>query len=239
MAHELLSLSTVHPQETRTEQTETRQAQDVQEVEMLQLTCKADLRLVDVLVDSITNFALICGLGEDEARAALRLVCQHCIEYGYENDAAQSLQCRLLRRADCLVIAIEDQGLPFHYQRLQHDAQLAALLAQTGAEPLRCHSLGRAGNRIEFVYPLAEHAVPVAEPSAPHVEVSATQGTGEELLPVRMMQADEALECTRAFYRSYGYSFESAFVYEPEQIATKLRDGTLRSCVVHSSWAGL
>ncbi len=151
LAHELPSLRAVHSQETQAQQTDTSEVQDVQAVQILQLTCKADHRFVDALAGSIMNYAFTCGLGEDEAEhmaVALRMVCQQCIEYGYENDSRQSLQCRLFRRAHCLVVAIEDQGLPFHYQRLQEDAQFASLLSQTGAGQFRFRSLGREGNRV-------------------------------------------------------------------------------------------
>ena len=229
----------MHSQKTRTEPTETRQVSDVQAVEIVQLTCKADLRFVDALADSILNYALTCGLGEDEAKhmgVALRVVCRQCIEYGYENEAVQSLQCRLFRRAHCLVVAIDDQGLPFHYQRLQQDPQFACLLSQTGAGQFRFRSLGRAGNQIELSYPLPEGDIPVTQPSTAHAEVSATPEVDtEDLLPVRMMEPDEAVELARAVYRSYGYSYESPFVYEPQQVATQLRDGTLRSCVVYNT----
>ena len=212
----------------------------VEQIEIVQLTCKADLRFVDALVGSITNYALTCGLAEDEAKhlgVTLRVVCQHCIAYGYENDATQSLECRLFRRGSCLVVVIEDQGLPFHYQRLQQDDKSACLLSQTGPRRLQCRSLGRAGNQIELSCPVPQGDIPATQSFLRHAEISAREKGGivEDLLPVRMMEPDEAIELARAVYRSYGYSYESPFVYEPQQIAEKIRDGTLRSCVVYNT----
>ena len=57
----------------------------------------------------------------------------------------------------------------------------------------------------------------------------------DDLLPVRMMRPDEAAELARAVYRSYGYSYESPFVYKPEQVAAQIRAGTLQSCVVYNT----
>ena len=169
---------------------------------------------------------------------ALRVVCQHCIKQGYENDATQSLQCRLFRQADCLVVTIKDQGLPYHYQQLQQDTQFVCLLSQTRGQ-FRFSSLGREGNQVELSYPVSECQMPAAEEveTVPHIEAASRQKPlpGEDLLPVRMMKPDEAIELVRAFYRSYGSSYESPFVYEPEQLAAKLRDGTLRSCVVYNT----
>src|SRR5690606_28352827 len=49
---------------------------------------------------------------------------------------------------------------------------------------------------------------------------------------IRPLVEGDALALARLVYRSYGYSYVGEYLYYPERIAARLRDGTLQSWVM-------
>ncbi len=141
---------------------------------------------------------------------------------------------RLVDRPGELLVQVDDQGLPRDFQSFQarEGTVLANLLRSGFADGLRLLSLGRYGNRTEIFkrfsaadvrkkLSIQEHEEQVA---APQVEPNAP-------IDFRFLEPDEATELSRCVYRSYGYSYDADWVYQPNAIADKIHRGVLRSCV--------
>lgn len=155
----------------------------------------------------------------------LTVVCRNVTARGFgpEHDGRYEVAVRV-ERAN-FVTAVEDTGLPFDYDALPEEGVPAS------AE-VRFINLGRGGNRVEISTPIG-----VEQPSADTTSegrsregpVSEPAAVGD--VEIRRMRPDEAVELTRAVYRSYGYSYDWDDIYYPERIADLQGRGLMRSVV--------
>ncbi|HKE13193.1 MAG TPA: ATP-binding protein, partial [Myxococcota bacterium] len=94
------------------------------------------------------------GLVADDLAAlerAVQEVCLNVIEHGFEPGQPGRFDVVLLRRPGQLVIAVEDQGVPFDWTRLETGSAPAAPSLTVGTDTIRFLSLGMQGNRVEIV----------------------------------------------------------------------------------------
>jgi serine/threonine-protein kinase RsbW len=160
-------------------------------------------------------------------------VALNVIAHAFEPGQRATFDIVLLRQPGQVVVAIEDQGLPFDYTDLQartRSALAAPSLAAT-ADAVHFTNLGPRGNRVEIVKRVAfEHIETrvgpeddpsvVRPPAAPDVSIS-----------LRLMRPDDAVGVARCTYRCYGYSIPDQFLYYPDHLREMLHGGLLEVCV--------
>src|SRR5919107_1195393 len=139
----------------------------------------------------------------------------------------------VLRRPGRVVVAVEDQGLPFDYGSLQDDKDRTVLeILHRSFDETRFINLGRHGNRVELLRHLPHTDVRDHLPEDEHRKtVEATAASEDVPLEIRMMRPDESFELSRCVYRSYGYSYDWDYIYYPERIRELQEKGLMRSCV--------
>src|SRR3712207_4237757 len=92
------------------------------------------------------------GLTDTDAEhlgRAAETVCRNVIDHAFEPDEEGRYDVYVLRRPGQVVVAVEDQGLPFDYVPLQEGsaAVLPGTLRRSFADETRFVNLGRRGNR--------------------------------------------------------------------------------------------
>jgi anti-sigma regulatory factor (Ser/Thr protein kinase)/GNAT superfamily N-acetyltransferase len=201
------------------------------------VTVGTDADLLPAAVGFVWQVAHRFGLRNKAAEhldRAVETVCRNAIEHGFDPDEEGQYDVEILRRPGQIVVAVEDRGLPFDYDRLRDggDTVLPEMLQHSFVDEVHFINLGRGGNRVELVKHLPyadvrehlsvdEHRRTVQAPAAPE----------DTQLEIRMMQPEESPKLSRCVYRSYGYSYDWDYVYYPERIRELQENGLMRSCV--------
>ena len=207
------------------------------EESVAKVTVLADEELLPAVVDFVRRAAHQLGLRDKIAKCleqAVETVCRNVIDHAFEPGEEDRYDIYVLRRPGQVVIAIEDQGMPFDYACFQDgsDTVLPEMLHRSFANEIRFVNLGRRGNRVELVkhLPHADVREQLAEDEH-HRVLQAPAAPKDTSLEVRMMRPEESFELSRCVYRSYGYSYDWDDIYYPERIQTLQESGLMRSCV--------
>jgi anti-sigma regulatory factor (Ser/Thr protein kinase)/GNAT superfamily N-acetyltransferase len=201
------------------------------------LTVTADAGLLPVVVDFVRRVAHRLGLRDRAAERldwAVERVCRNVIEHAFEASEEGRYDVEVLSRPGRVVIAVEDQGLPFDYAPLRdaEDTALPEMLHHSFADEVRFINLGRGGNRVELIKHLPHGDIREELPEEVHHRVRDAPAAPEDVrLEIRMMQPEESAELSRCVYRSYGYSYDWDYVYYPDRIRELQEGGLMRSCV--------
>jgi anti-sigma regulatory factor (Ser/Thr protein kinase) len=204
---------------------------------IVRVTVRADTDFLTPLVSFVEHTAEKLGLeGKDAGhlKRAVETVCQNVIDNAFGPDDDGRYDVHVLRRPGKLVLAVEDQGLPFDYTPLQDDGDqnLAQMLDRSFADEVRFVNLGRRGNRVELVKHLPHTDVREHLPEDEHHATLNAPAASEDVpIEIRMMRPEESFELSRCVYRSYGYSYDWDYIYYPERIRDLQEKGLMRSCV--------
>lgn len=141
---------------------------------------------------------------------------------------------RLHMEVACRALPFDLSMVPdYDPNALSDDASLSAQLLKHMVDRYRLINAGKEGYRVELEWlrPL-RHINEMGEPPPG----TGASGAGDFSPPpltgeVRPLNEADALRLARLVYRSYGYSYVSEFLYYPERIAARLREGTLQSWV--------
>jgi hypothetical protein len=194
----------------------------------------ADAGLLGPVVEFVRQMTRRLGLREAEhVDEAVELVCMNVIEHAFGPEEEGNLDVQVLRRAGLVVVAVEDQGLPFDYKRLQDGEDRTILEALHGSfDETRFINLGRRGNRVELVRHLPHIDVRDHLPEEEHRRTLEATAVPEDVpVEIRMMRPEESFELSRCVYRSYGYSYDWDNIYYPDRIRELQEKGVMHSCV--------
>lgn len=113
------------------------------------------------------------------------------------------------------------------------DAALSVLLLKHMVDRYQLHNGGKEGVRfnLEWLRPLT-HVKQLEDATVPPAAVPGQAPA--PIAEIRPLREDEALELARLVYRSYGYSYVSDYLYYPDRIVVRLREGMLHSWVAVS-----
>ncbi len=165
------------------------------------------------------------------------MVCRNVVEHAFEPGNDGRYDVLVLRRPGQVVVAVEDQGLPFDYEHFKDgdDPVLSEMVHRSFADEVRFVNLGRRGNRVELIKDLPHADVRDHLSEEEHHETAnSPAASGEVPLEIRMMRPEESPALSRAVYRSYGYSYDWDDIYYPERIRELQESGLMRSCVAVS-----
>jgi anti-sigma regulatory factor (Ser/Thr protein kinase)/ribosomal protein S18 acetylase RimI-like enzyme len=201
------------------------------------VTVTADAELLPAVVSFVRRVAHRSGLRNKAAEhldESVETVCRNVIEHAFGPDEEGKYDVLVLHRPGQIVIAVEDQGLPFDYARPRdgEGAALPEMLHRSFADEVRFINLGRGGNRVELVKHLPHADVRERLSEDEHLEaVRAAAAPVDTPVEIRMMRPEESFELSRCMYRCYGYSYLWDFVYYPERVRALQESGLMRSCV--------
>src|SRR5215211_2054630 len=113
----------------------------------------ADAGFLPPVIEFVKQMTFRLGLGDAEpVDRAVELVCLNVVEHAFGPEVEGSFDVQLLRRPGLVVVALEDQGLPFDYSRLQDGKDRTTLeILHRSFDETRFINLGRRGNRVELL----------------------------------------------------------------------------------------
>ncbi len=190
------------------------------------ITVLADAGLLPAMLDFVQQMTRKYGLDVEPAerlRQAVEKVCRNVIEGAFEPGDDGRYDVHVIAGPGKVVVAVEDQGLPFDYASLREGEALGEA---------RFVNLGRRGNRVELVGRLARSDVRDRLPEEEHREAASAPAAAQDApLEIRMMRPEESFELSRCVYRSYGYSYDWDDIYYPDRIRALQEADLMRSCV--------
>ena len=200
------------------------------------LTISADADFLPPVIDFVRRMTDRLGLGKssaDQLDQAVELVCRNVIQHAFGQGEEGSYDVHVLRGPGHVVVAVEDQGLPFDYSRLQEGKDRTLLeIVHRSFDEIRFINLGRHGNRVELLKHLPHTDVRDHLPEDEHRSTLEAAAVTEDIpLEIRMMRPEESIELSRCVYRSYGYSYDWDYIYYPDRIRELQEKGLMRSCV--------
>ena len=172
------------------------------EEQIARVTVSADTGFLPPVIHFVRQMSDRLGLSDEAAEhmdGAIDLVCRNIIQHAFGPGEEGSYDVHVLRGPGRVVVAVEDQGLPFDYSRLQEgkDQSLLEILHRSFDE-IRFINLGRHGNRVELIKHLPHADV---RDHLPEEEHRRTVEAAEEVVPleIRMMRPEESYELSRCF----------------------------------------
>jgi anti-sigma regulatory factor (Ser/Thr protein kinase)/GNAT superfamily N-acetyltransferase len=202
---------------------------------LARLTARTSRKFVPSYTCLVRELAGSLGFADEDA-SKLELVteeaCLNVIDHAFEGDENSFFSISLERRPGQLVIAIEDQGLPYDWGKAERGEGigLGLTIMKAFLDQIRYLNLGREGKRVELIRNLpAEYpgADLLATTPCPETEEISAAGVP---LTIRLLQPDEGVDLARCFYHCYGYSYLD-FVYHPEKIRELIEQGLQTSIV--------
>ena len=205
--------------------------------ELLKLSLCSGWRVVGAAGAAVAETARSLGLpdaGAEDLQAVVEELCDEIIEHGFDNADDASLDVSVRHEGHCLKVVIDDLGNPLEGARIEahENSALQQLLAEGLADDLKLSSRGQEGNRAELTkrFP-ASSVVEYLEIAKHHERVAADPVAEDAHVEIRFMEASEATALAECIFHSYGYSYDAAWVYEPDTIRAMIEHGTLRSVV--------
>ncbi|CAA9448611.1 MAG: hypothetical protein AVDCRST_MAG14-660 [uncultured Rubrobacteraceae bacterium] len=219
-----------------------REKDETEKLEQLaaRVTVTADAGFLPPLIDFVRQTAHRLGLRDEAAEhldRVVEVVCRNVIEHAFEPGNDGRYDVLVLRRPGQVVVAVEDQGLPFDYECFKDgdDPVLSEMVHRSFADEVRFVNLGRRGNRVELIKALPHADVRDHLSVDEHHETAgASAASGDVPLEIRMMRPEESPALSRVVYRSYGYSYDRDDIYYPDRIRELQESGLMSSCVAVS-----
>jgi anti-sigma regulatory factor (Ser/Thr protein kinase) len=205
--------------------------------ELLKLSLCSAWRVVGAAGAAVAETARSLGIpdaGAEDLQVVVEELCDEIIEHGFDNADEARLDISVRFEGHRLKVVVDDLGDPLEGARIEahEDSALQQLLAEGLADDLKLVSRGQEGNRAELTKRFPASSVVEYLDIAKHHERLAADPVAEDAhVEIHFMEASEATALAECIFHSYGYSYDAAWVYEPDTIRTMIEHGTLRSVV--------
>lgn len=178
----------------------------------------------------------LSGPAVEQLGSVVKEACANVIARAYPPGSSGDMDILILRRPGKLVVAVEDQGLPFNFTSLEEGERsgLAAMVGRGCVCEIHCRCLGRQGNLVEITYTLPA-AAPSADAEVEQTRAAAPPAPPDAALELRLLRPDDTVGLVRLLYRCYGYSYDANYMYDPDRVRELLASGLMRSCIAVSS----
>lgn len=200
------------------------------------MTVAAEAVYVGAALAFLREAAVTLGLAPPDIAGlerAVEEVCLNVIQHGLEPGQGSTFDVVLLRQPGHLVVAVEDQGLPFDFTALETDqgSALSGPALTAFADTVRFVNLGPKGNRVEIVKRLAFDHVETGLAPEDRQRPAASAVAVDAPVTLRLMTPDDAVPVARCTYRCYGYTVPDEYLYFPDRLREMLTAGLLEICV--------
>lgn len=211
------------------------------EKEIARLSILPEDRYLKALVDMVSDIAEANGISRKETShldKVLMDIFRNIVTYGFQDDTCTPIDVIVLRRLHALVIALEDRGLPFDYENLEHgeDKRFRSYMSKGYADSVNFQSLGKYGNRTEIVKNLpASDIREEMDISEHHEHMKAEPAPPDAQFTIEVFNHKNINDLVRLVYKCYGYTYANEFMYYPEQIEALLHGDLMTSCGAYDS----
>ncbi len=201
----------------------------LEQVELGRLRLLASERLIGSAVNFVRSVAEAEGMAASDLprlELALEEACLNVVKHAYPGEARAYYDVIVEERPGNLVVAVQDQGLPFNL--VQPKASTGLTLMRAFADRVHFLNLGREGKRVELVKRLPFRDLESYLGGAPQ----ASQELAADVpLELRLMRPEDTPGLARCAYRCYGFSYVRDTIYRPEMFEALLRQGLIVSAV--------
>lgn len=211
------------------------------ETELARLRVITEKSYLKAAIDLVTDIAGASGIGVKDAQnldKVLADIFDNIVKYGFEGDRHKPIDVIVSRRLHSLVVAVEDKGLPFDYDKLEcgEEKRFQSYISKHYADEVHFSTLGAGGNKTEVVKNLpASDIRNEMDISEHHEHLKAAEASPDEEIAIGMLDTGKIHELVRLVYKCYGYTYANEFMYYPEQIEARLSSGTMLSAAAYNS----
>lgn len=199
------------------------------------LTLSAETPYLAAALGFVRETAGLLGLAVEEATGLAHVVEQvglNVIARAFEPGRGATFDVVLRRRPGEVVVAVEDQGLPFDFENLERAAASGAGAFGPEVDAVRFENLGDRGNRVEIVKRLVfQHVESYLADSEKTPAAPAAPTALDRPVTLRLATADDAVAVARCTYSTYGYTAPDRELYFPDRLRELLDSGLLQACV--------
>lgn len=201
---------------------------------------------IDCAQHLVQWFAERAGMPE-RRRFAINLAIEELIltllHYAFDDGREEGeLEMTVQLKATLLKVQVTCRGLPFDLSMVPNyqpdadaeEASLSVLLLKHMVDRYHLYNEGKNGYRIELEWLKPLTHVSAIEDDTPAPGPGAAAREPAPIAGIRPLKEEEALALARLVYRSYGYSYVSEYLYYPERIVARMREGMLCSWVAVS-----
>ena len=209
----------------------------LEEQQIARITVLARIEFLPAAIGFVGDVAAKLRLtGEDVKRLELVVeeACINVIEHAFDPGEQGMFDLIILRKPGQIVVAVEDQGLPFDFKKSEarEESGLGMVLMNAFADEVRFLNLGRRGKRVELIKNLPYKDVESYISEEEKVGKPSPELASPDIpLALRLMEPEDSVGVARCVYRSYGYTYGSDHVYYPDRLREVLESGLLTSCV--------
>ena len=211
---------------------------NLEERQSARVTVSAKVEFVPGVTSFAREIASKLGLPDNEAKRLELVVeeaCMNVVEHAFDPGEKGAFDVIIWREPTQVVVAVEDQGLPFDFRRFEDgkDSGLGVILMKAFADEVRFVNLGRRGKRVELIKKIpvdeveAREAMKEVQQQAPAVPLAPTDAP----LLIRLASPEDCIGIARCVYRCYGYTYPKDYVYSPERLREQLDNGMIVSAV--------
>ena len=214
---------------------------DIQkEQQVARITLMAKVEFLSAVSSFVREISTRLGLtGNDIERLELVVeeACMNVIEHAYDPGEQGSFDIVILRKPGQVVVAVEDQGLPFDFKKfdVEKESGLGIILMKAFADEIHFLNLGRRGKRVELAKNLAYKDVDAyISEEEKNIDVPLSPVSEDVPTTIRLMRPDDSVDLARCVYRCYGYTYANENVYFPDREREFLEGGLLVSHIALS-----
>lgn len=206
-----------------------------------------DIKYLAVVLGYVKKLADLAGFdarGQREMELAVEEAVVNVILHAFEPGTKSSFDIRCEILPAYMLVAVHDQGIPFdaafipeYYppERLEDraNAGLGSFLIKRLVDRIEYCNMGSAGKETRLLKYLPCESVTDQSNYCPDYTKSESKCSEEffDEIEVRGMKPEEAVEISRCFFDTYGYSYIYEDIYFPERIAALNKSKELFSVV--------
>ncbi len=206
------------------------------EVKIASLEILPEKIYLSAIVDVVSDIAQANGITKKDTRNLDKMLVEifrNIVKYGFEGNTSKPILINISKRLHTFVVALEDKGLPFDYENLEHgeDKRFKSYLSKGYADQVHFYCLGTLGNKTEIVKNLPTSDIrdemDIYEHHK-HINKKPVKSSAE--IKIDILEHNKIHELVRLVYKCYGYTYANEFMYYPEQIESLLHSNLMSSC---------
>ena len=129
---------------------------NLQEEQVSRITLLAKVEFLPAVTSFLQEISIKLGLSDNDINQLGLVVeeaCMNVIEHAFDPGEQGSFDVVILRKPGQVVVAVEDQGLPFDFRKFDvtKGSGLGSVLMKAFADETHFINLGRRGKRVELV----------------------------------------------------------------------------------------
>jgi len=203
----------------------------LQEQQIARITIQAKTEFLPAVAGLVREISGRLGMESDDIERLQLVVeeaCMNVIEHAFDPGEQGTFDIVIERKPGQVVVTVEDQGLPFDFNKFDGDkgSGLGIILMKAFADEIHFVNLGRNGKRVEITKNLPYKSVEdyiSEEEKQRNSDLSPVPEDSPVI--IRLMEPDDSVNLARCVYRCYGYTYANDDIYFPDKVKEFIASG--------------